>query len=298
MLKRLRPRTRATDGQRSRSRPPAEHPARPDARTPGAVERPAKGKLARIGAGWQFTSGAIATIATAIGALAAFGIVGGGAGAPPPAVAIASAATKASDSGSSKVLVTVIKTRAGAAPGSGATTLGAGEFDYRRGRGRLEYDLSRVPKLQDYYAVEVRFDGPYFFVRDSGVFHWPNGKQWLRVRFVDLAGLPGAYGKIADLGVADPTDAVKSLAGSASGAKLIGEESLHGEQAKHYRVQRGAGNTVDIWVDEKGYLRKLETVTRTRSETVTTRTELDDFGVAVDAKLPPRSRVFDLAEGR
>src|SRR4051812_46954099 len=207
MLK-LRPRTRATEGHRPRSQPPVEPPARPDARAPDEVERPAKrGKLAEISAGWKFTSGAIATIATAIGVLATFGVVGGGPGAPPPAVAIASAATKASDSGSSKVLVTIIKTRTGAAPGSGATTIGAGEFDYRRGRGRLEYDLSRVPKLQDYYAVEVRFDGPYFFVRDSGTFRWPLGKQWLRVRFVDLPGLPGTYGKLADLGVADPADA-------------------------------------------------------------------------------------------
>src|SRR4051794_38325731 len=250
MLK-LRPTTRVSDGQQSRSTPPAEHPVRPDARTPRTVEPSAKpGKLARIGAGWKLTSGAVATVATVIGALATFGVVGGGAGAAPPGVAIAAAAAKASNSGSSKVLVTVIKTRAGAPPGSGGTTLGAGEFDYRRGRGRLEYDLSRTAHLEDFYAVEVRFDGPYFFVRDSGVFHWPKGKQWLRVRFVDLPGLAGStYAKVSDLGVADPTDAVKSLGGGASGAKLIGEESLHGEQAKHFRVQRGAASTVDIWVD-------------------------------------------------
>jgi hypothetical protein len=303
MLK-LRPRTRATaDAERSRSRPPAEHQAASDARQPSAQAAPAKpGKLDRVGAGWKFTSGALGTIATAVGLLATFGVIGGGAGAPAPGVAIASAATKASDSGSSKVLVTVSKTPTGAAPGSGGTVMGAGEFDYRRGRGRLEYDLSRTPHHEDYYAVEVRFDGPSFFVRDSGgVFRWPEGKEWLRVRFVDLAGLRlqgGAYAKVSDLGVADPSEAVKTLESSASGAKLIGEESLHGEQAKHYRVPRGPGTTVDIWVDEKGYLRKLETTTRTRSEKVTTRTELDDFGVEVDTKLPPRNRVWDLAEGR
>jgi hypothetical protein len=261
--------------------------------------RPSRAKLARVSTGWKFTSGAIATIATAVGVLATFGVVGGGPGAPAPALAIASAAAKATDSGTSRVLVTVIKTRTGAAPGSGDTILGAGEFDYRRGRGRLEYDLSRTPTHQDYYAIQVRFDGPSFFVNDSGVFHWPHGKHWLRVRYVDLAGLRlqgGAYAKVPDLGVADPTEAVKSLEGSASGAKLVADESLHGEPAKHYRVRRGAGTTEDVWVDDKGYLRKLETVTRTKSETVTTRTELDDFGVAVDTRLPPRNRVFDLAE--
>src|SRR4051794_20059910 len=102
MLK-LRPRTRATEGHRPRSQPPAEPPVRPDGPTPDEVEPPAKHEtLSRIGVGWKLTSGAIATIATAIGVLATFGVVGGGPGAPPAAVAIASAATKSSDSGSSK----------------------------------------------------------------------------------------------------------------------------------------------------------------------------------------------------
>jgi hypothetical protein len=180
--------------------------------------------------------------------------------------------------------------------------LGAGEYDYRRGRGRMEYDLSRQKGQEDLYAVEVRFDGPTFFVRDPGTFGLARNKPWLRATFAELArsGIP-AFAAVADIGIHDPTHALKELAASAGGTKRIGEEQLHGVKTTHYRAQRdpdGGGparsTTADVWVDENGYLRQLQTVRQTGSGSETTRTELDDFGVHVDAALPPRSRVTDL----
>lgn len=245
-------------------------------------------------------SGVIATVATAVGVLTTFGIVGDGGGAPPPAVAVASAAAKAGDASSSRVLVTVIDTRAGAPAGSGTKTLGAGEYDYRRGRGRMEYDLSQQKGLEDLYAVEVRFDGQTFFVRDPGTFGLAKNKPWLRATLAELARSDPAFAAIADIGVHDPMHALEELQANASDTKRIGEEQLHGFKTTHYRGHRdpdGGGParpvTEDVWVDENGYLRQLETVRQTASGTETTRTELDDFGVHVDTALPPRGRVLD-----
>src|SRR3954452_22338347 len=112
---------------------------KPSTRTTRSLARP---RLARVSTGWKVASGAIATIATAIGILTTLGVIRGDNG-PAPSAAIASAAIKATDSGSSKVLVTIIETPAGAPAGSGGTTIAAGAFDFRRGRGRMEYDFSR-----------------------------------------------------------------------------------------------------------------------------------------------------------
>ena len=262
-------------------------------------------RLARVDAGWKVVSGVIATIATAVGMLTTFGILGGGSG-PPPAVAVTSAAAKAADSGSSRILVTVMETRAGSPAGSGTMTLGAGEYDYRRGRGQMEYDLSQQKGNEDLYAVKVRFDGPTFFVRDPGTFHLAKNKPWLRTSVAELARYGPPFGALGtDVGIHDPTQALKELEAEASGTKRIGEEQLHGVKTTHYRAHRdpdGGGParpvTEDVWVDENGYLRQLETVRQTASGSETTRTQLDDFGVHVDTALPPRTRVTDLGTGK
>src|SRR3954471_283402 len=98
----------------------AKHPSTTQTRTmrassrsspaPAAADGGARGRrrLERVGAGWKVGSGGVATIATVVGVLSTFGLVGGGGGAPPAAVAVASAAAKAADASSSRVLVTVI----------------------------------------------------------------------------------------------------------------------------------------------------------------------------------------------
>jgi hypothetical protein len=261
------------------------------------------GKVERIGAGWKVSSGAIATIAAAFGVLTTLGVIRGGDDPPAPSAAIASAAAKATDSGSSKVLVTIIESPTGGSARAGGTTIGAGAFDFRRGRGRMEYDFSRRKGLEDLYSVDVRFDGPTYFVHNSGALRLPvpKSKPWVRVTFADSAHSSA----LSDLGVFDPAQIVAALSRPASGAKLIGRETLRGEPMKHYRIERdpdGRGPalpiTKDVWVDEKGFLRRLETVTRTALTTVTSRTEFDDYGTDVDTALPPRNRVFDLKTGR
>jgi hypothetical protein len=261
------------------------------------------GRIERIGASWKVSSGAVATIAAAFGVLTTLGVIRGSDDAPAPSAAIASAAVKAADSGSSKVLVTIIEKPTGGSAGAGGTTIGAGAFDFRRGRGRVEYDFSRRKGLEDLYSVDVRFDGPTYFVHNSGALRLPvpKSKPWVRVTFADS----GNSAALSELGVFDPVQIVTALSRPASGAKLIGKETLRGESMKHYRVERdpdGRGPTLpmtrDVWVDENGFLRRLETVTRTALTTVTSRIEFDGYGTEVDTALPPRNRVFDLKTGR
>jgi hypothetical protein len=254
----------------------------------------------RTSVGFRVASGALATVATAVGLLATLGVIGG-ATETSASAAVASAASKASGAGSSKVLVTIVETPSGTPTGPAQTTLAAGSFDFRRGRGRMEYDYSRRKGLEDLYSVEVIFNGPTFFVENDAALGLPvpKGKHWVRVRFADSAKSPVAF-----LGVFDPTQILAELESRTSGAKRIGTETIRGEPMKHYRIERdpdGPGParplTKDVWVDRDGFLRRLETVTRSASKTVLSRTEFDDYGVEANTKLPPRSRVYDRATG-
>lgn len=297
--------TRARSGTRDRDRPSNDEveAAEPEEEAADAEKEP--GRFARISTGWKGISGVIATIGTAVGVLTTLGLIGGGGGAAGPSEAVASAASKTAQAGSSSLRVMVIETPRGAAAGSGDTIVGSGQLDYREGRGRIEYDLSRRRGSEDMTAVEVVFNGPAFYVRDPGALGLPKGKRWVRVAFDDITRVQDGGGELAvlsELRIDDPTKTVASLEENSSGAKEVGEEPLYGVTTKHYRAQRdpdGQGptppTTVDAWVDEAGYLRKVETVTEGPGATTKTRTELDEFGVTVDARPPPSSQVLDLA---
>lgn len=255
-----------------------------------------------ISTGWKGISGVVATIATAVGVLTTLGLVGGDGGAPGPADAVASAASKTAKAGSSTVRVSIFEAPRGASEGRGETIVGTGAFDYREGRAQMEFDLSRRTGSEELSAVEVIFNGPSFYVRDAGAFDLPRGKRWLRVSFDDAARIEdaGELGALSGLRIDDPTNVVASLDENASEPQKVGEEPLYGVTTTHYRAKRdpdGAGpraaTTVDAWVDEAGYLRKLETLTPTAAGTTKVRTELDEFGVTVDAKPPPSSQVLD-----
>ncbi|HEX8065801.1 MAG TPA: hypothetical protein VF520_04655 [Thermoleophilaceae bacterium] len=265
-------------------------------------ERP--GRLARLDAGWKALSGVVATIATAVGVLATLGVVGGGGGGPAsPAAAIESGAAKTADARSSRVRVSETETpRTGAAAPS--RFVGDGTFDYRTGRGHMRYDFSGNRGDEDLSSVDVVFNGPTVYIHDPGGLRFPGGTPWARVSLADLQRLGG--GAESDLarffdGIEDPTRAVESLAESASGMRKVGEDPVVGADWTHYRSVRdpdGAGPappaTKEAWVDESGFVRRIETVQPGPASTVRTRTEYDDFGVEVDVEPPPSGRVSDL----
>ncbi|HEX8073824.1 MAG TPA: hypothetical protein VF545_02480 [Thermoleophilaceae bacterium] len=264
-----------------------------------AVPEKQPGRLARVSAGWKAVSGAVATIATAVGVLTTLGLVGGGGGGPGPSDAMAAAASKTATAGSSTLQVSITRTPRGAAAAD--TIVGRGEIDYRGGRGRMEWDLSNSPGLEDLGEVEVLFNGPVLYV-PAAVLGLPKDKPWVRVAFADLDRIDSTsqYAVLSDLKIDDPTQVVKSLDENSSGAKKVGEEQAFGVKTTHYRAQRdpdGKGpatpTTVDLLVDEAGYMRRVETLSHGASGTVKTVTLLDEFGVAVDARPPPSRRAVD-----
>lgn len=265
-----------------------------------AEEKP--GRLARIGASWKTVSGVVATVGTAVGVLATLGLVGGGGGSAGAEAAIASGVAKTADASTFRLRYTTTTTPR-SDPGGKSTIVGDGEFDYRAGRGRMEFDLSRSAGNEALSSVIVVFNGPTFYFRETrprpGGFEFKPETPWARVTFAEVQRDP----TLAPPGVSsDPTKGIKGLGDDASGIRKVGTEPGPGVVWTHYRGQRDpdAGGparptTIDVWIDDDGFVRKIETTTTGAVETVQTRTELDEFGVKVDVELPPSKRVFDFA---
>jgi hypothetical protein len=268
-----------------------------------AEEQP--GRFARLSAGWKTTSGVVATIGTAVGVLATLGVIGGGGGAVAPSDAIAGA-TKNVNASSFRLRVSLTEIPRSGAPGA-STIVGDGRLDYRASRGHMVYDLSQSTGTEGLSKVDLVFNGPTLYIHDPGGLGFPKETPWGRLEVSDFERLEGSsdgtLSFFSELGINDPTQAVRNLEKNSSGAKKVGTETIFGDEWAHYRAQpdpdgRGPAQpeTIDIWVDDSGYLRKVEKISPGAASTVETRTELDEYGVPVDAKPPPSSQVFDLAE--
>jgi hypothetical protein len=305
--------TTAKRSSRSRSaaeESAAEEPDDPTAGEAGAegADEPEKrpGRLALLGAGWKALSGLILTVATLVGLLATLGVIGGpGGGGPvaPEDAIVGAAETVSSSSFRLRVSTTVIPRAAGA---RSATIVGDGELDYRAGRGRMEYDLSQYGDTGGVKRIELLFNGPTLYVHETEGLEFE--KPWGRLELAEFQRVAGSSGGLvaffSELGVDDPAKAVENLEKGAGGAKKVGTETTLGVEWTHYRAQSdrdGAGpaqpEITDVWVDDTGHLRKIEKTSQGRTSTVRTLTEIDDYGVKVDAKPPPASQVFDLARG-
>ncbi|HEX8647983.1 MAG TPA: hypothetical protein VF715_13905 [Thermoleophilaceae bacterium] len=267
-----------------------------------AAAEEAPGRFHRVSAGWKAASGVVATVGTAVGILATLGVIGGGEPVTP-SDAIAGA-TKNVNASSFRLRVSMTEI-----PSSGAsrasTIVGDGQLDYGASRGHMQYDLSQSTGIRELSKVDLVFDGPTLYLHDSGGLNLE--KPWGRVEIADWQRLEGSSNAtlefFSDLGIDDPTQAVKDLEKSSSGARKIGDEAIFGDEWTHYRAEPdpdGRGpmrpETVDVWVDDAGYLRRIEKISQGPAATTRTRTELDEYGVKVRAKPPPSSQVVDLAK--
>ena len=273
-------------------------------------------EVAADGADVLMKLGAIAAIAvlTAL-VLAGCGGSGNGKQAAPKVVSgelIVAAATKSTKSGSVEADFKI--------SGPGIKGSGSGVFDTGPSRsGQLSMKVT-------VRGMEVPIDsviaGNVLYMRSS-VFSQlglPANKQWIKVDLGKLAQQRGVdLSSLANTSPT-PTSALSYLRGSGR-VREVGKESIDGAETTHYKVtvdlEKAAARSdpdtrqalrrvikssgvktlpVDVWVDGKGYVRKVQYAQRASGQNVKVTMNLHDYGKPVTVKPPPADSVVDLMQ--
>jgi hypothetical protein len=205
--------------------------------------------------------------------------------------------------------------------GAGIEGSGSGVFNTGASRtGQLSMNVSvngaSVP-------IDSVVTGNVLYMRSSlfARFGLSGGKQWIKVDLSKLAQQQGI--DLSSLANANPTpaSALEYLRG-ATHVREVGTDSIQGVDTTHYKVTvdleraaaRSSGSTrrslrrviqasgvkklpVDVWIDGKGYLRKVAYVQPAgNGGAVRISMELHDYGSPVTVKPPPADSVADLSK--
>ena len=134
----------------------------------------------------------------------------------------------------------------------------------------------------------------------------PSGKRWVALDLSELDGsLPLGAG-----GMTTPTDALGVLKGLSGDVQNVGDDTVAGQPATHYRAtidlskvaavlpgsSVGGSVPVDVWIDGSDRVVKLQTTLGTSGHDDTLTMEIVEFGVPVDVQAPPAGDVANLSD--
>jgi hypothetical protein len=267
----------------------------------------------------------------AIGLLGLLGLLAagcGGGGTPASVVLLRDAPKKTSDARTSRLEVVIES--AGAQNGGQAPPIKiAGEADYQAHRGHMLIDLSQFGLPGP--PIDAVFDNATVYEKFPPALAatLPSGKSWVKVDLAAAGRKVGVDVNALSQGQAgDPSQTLDYLRGASSDIKKVGSEDVRGTQATHYRavvdLNKAAAESpkaseaikstikllgtatqpVDVWVDAEGRVRRMKYAVDLSKSKVPTSTgvpgsvtftlDLFDFGVPVQATLPPADQVVDL----
>ena len=258
-----------------------------------------------------------------LGAIAAISVVlvvagcGGGKSkqAAPKAVSgelIAAAAAKSTKAGSVEADFKL----------SGAGVKGSGSGVFNTGPSRSGQLTMKVTVRGMEVPIDTVITGNVLYMRSS-VFSQlglPPNKQWVKVDLGQLAQQRGIdLSSLANTSPT-PTSALSYLRGAGK-VREVGKESVDGTETTHYKVivdlEKAAARSdadtqkalrrviqssgvktlpIDVWVDGKGYIRKVQYAQRTSGKDVKVTMNLHDYGKPVTVKPPPADSVVDLMQ--
>jgi len=253
----------------------------------------------------------------------------GGGGTPAAVTHLRDAPKRTTDAGTSRLEILIDQM-----PAPGVTqppiTI-TGEADYRAHRGHMLIDLSKLGLPGA--PVDTVFDNATVYEKFPQALSsaLPPGKTWVKVDVatagrsvgVNLQGLSQAQ-------AGDPSQTLDYLRGASDKVTRVGAEDVRGTPTTHYRAvidlnkaaaqspaARDAINStikllgsstqpVDAWLDDQGRVRRLKyavdlsksKVAASSPDVPTTATftlELFDFGVPVQAPVPPADQVVDVS---
>lgn len=223
---------------------------------------------------------------------------------------MAAAGRATTDSGTSRLALTI--TTLGMSGGDDGRRVSAeGEFDYRRGDGRMVFNLGATGQAAP-GELEVRVVSGSTFVRVPG--EEMGGRPWLEIAAGSLgtgSPLPGL-----DRPINDPRSLLDALQGAGGDVDKVGEENVRGVETDRWRASvdlKEAEKQLDgrsarefaalreefgrpsipfeVWIDDEDRVRRLTYSLEAHEETVRFELELYDFGAPVDVSAPPASEV-------
>lgn len=202
-------------------------------------------------------------------------------------------------------------------PGQGTPITMTGTYSWGKGLAydvMMDTDAAQMQALQD--APKLRtlmVDGAYYYNVDPQPAGPLKGKHWMRV---DVSAMLGEQGAAAVEKNGDPTAGLRYI-GMSKDAKDLGEESVRGIKAHHYRVTfdkdtleaaglssedkknllssmtgSAGGIDMDVWVDGKDLPVRFVQVIGKMKVTA----DFLKFGDAKTVTAPPASDTADLSE--
>jgi hypothetical protein len=268
----------------------------------------------------------LAAVGAAVGLLAA---ACGGGGTPTRVTLVRDAPKRTTAAGTSRMEVLI--ERAGAQGGQAAPIEITGEADYHAHRGHMLIDLSHFGLPGP--PIDAVFDNATVYEKFPAALGaaLPTGKTWVKV---DLAAAGRSVGIDAS-GPAnpqggDPSQTLDYLRGASDDVTRVGTEDVRGTRTTHYRavvdLNKAAEQSptaaeaikstmkllgsstqpLDVWVDAGGRVRRMKyavdlskskvaTSTPALPGSVTFSLDLFDFGVPVQATIPPADQVVDIS---
>ena len=272
----------------------------------------------------------LAAAGAAVGLLTALSAACGGGGASVGAAVVREAPKTTTDAHTSRMEVTIERPPARGTPSPPLKI--AGEADYQGHRGHMLIDLSQLGLPGP--PIDAVFDNATVYEKFPPALGsvLPAGKSWVKVDLatagrsvgVDASGLSQAQ-------AGDPSQTLDFLRGASDRVIRVGTEDVRGSATTHYRavvdLNKAADQSptardaikstvkllgsssmpVDVWVDAQGRVRRMKYVVDLSKSKVTASTasvpgsvtftlELFDFGVPVQAVVPPADQVVDLSE--
>ncbi|MBV9412219.1 MAG: hypothetical protein JO148_11525 [Acidimicrobiia bacterium] len=272
----------------------------------------------------------LAAVGAAIGLLTA-ACGGGGGGNSATVTLVRDAPKRTTDAHTAGMAVTIeqLATMTAAShPPPPAPIAITGQADFAAHRGQMTIDLTQYGLPQ---PVDAVFDNATVYEKFPAVTALPGGKTWVKV---DLATAGKSVGVgAAGVGAAqasDPSQTLDYLLG-ASSVTRVGAENVRDTPTTHYRAVvdlnkaaaqsptakqaiestaklLGSSNQpVEVWLDAQGRVRRMKyTVDLSKSKATTSTSglggsvrftlELFDFGVPVQATIPPADQVVDFSQ--
>jgi hypothetical protein len=204
---------------------------------------------------------------------------------------------------------------------SGAGVKGSGSGVFNTGPRRSGQLSMKVSVRGMEVPIDTVITGNVLYMRSS-VFSQlglSQGKQWVKVDLEQLAQRGADLSSLANTSPT-PASALSYLRGSGK-VREIGRESIDGVETTHYKVTvdlekavaRSDATTqealrrliqesgmkklpIDVWIDGKGYVRKVQYAQRAGGKDVKVTMNLHDYGKPVTVNPPPADSVVDLMQ--
>lgn len=204
--------------------------------------------------------------------------------------------------------------------GAGSKVVFDGKFDFGQRAGEYSTSLSAFGVPGNGKVRGLLLDGAVLLGLNAlrnqpGFESVPEGKEWLKLD-------PAVFGT-SEVAQRDPSSSIDALRGATGRVTRVGSDKVRGVNTTHYRVTLDLANAInkapqeqrarvetsvialgtrnipaDVWIDEKGRLRKLRLMLK--GGTVVTPGSLEfeffDLGTPVTVTQPDPNTVVDLSQ--